>query len=176
MENAKHLHEEKVSGYVRRQGRLKRDWALGACIIGAVTLLMILLLPLIGSLKTVHSYHGFIQDLADSSVYGKQHGTITATVDGVERSVPGKRADRLFTTVVDTGMGHPRKTVPETEGILIEYGDESSLRILPVDIRENGRISDTGVLFSYTRRDGNVFSYDTDKLEYEKVTEILVGD
>lgn len=168
---------EKITGKSprRRKKGAKRDWRLWASIGGVVLLALLLALPLWYSMRILYQFHVFAQDLAGSFVYGEERGTLTLCVDGAERAVDREQAGKLYGLIVDTGMGHPRDRIPAEDGIALSFGEGCTLQIWPTEIRERGRQNDTGVLIRYTRADGSVFAYDTDRLQYKSIVQIFGG-
>lgn len=145
----------------------------GACVVGAVALIVALAVPLVLSCGLIFRFQNYKQDLATSFSYGEEHDSMFVTLGDERTLVSDDRAKRLFSVIVDTGMGKPADVLPDEGGLLIEFGDGSTLEIWSVEITEGGRVSDTGVLISYRRSDGQTFSYDTDYLQYEDVLRIL---
>lgn len=158
----------------RRKGtRSRRDFLLWGLIVGVALLAGALAVPLTQSGRILHAHHDFVQDLTDSALYGRRHGTTTVEVDGQPRETSYDKVSRLIATISSLGMGRPSDHVPDEPGVRVEFGDGSSLSLWQVQITDPGRTADEGVLIRYVRADGDVFSYDTDRLSYEDVLHIL---
>lgn len=154
---------------------MKRDWLLVVSIAGGILFSILIILPMANFMNNIYRYHGFVQDLAVSFVYGEENEVLTLKSGDEEWSVRKEQAGTLYTLIVDTGMGHPRKPIPDVAGLTLDFGDGSALQLWPTVIKEKGRQNDTGVLIRYTRSDGKVFSYDTDRLQYEKLVQVFLG-
>lgn len=148
------------------------DWQLGLIIAATATLFLVLLVPLISTLSFMNSYHEFIQSVSESARYGREHGTTTITRDGDAQKISFDGVSDVIGNLTDAGMGKPSKAEPDG-GIAISFGDGTSLSLSPVAIETTSRLSDTGVLVRYTRADGSVYAYDSDRLGYEALCDLL---
>ena len=148
------------------------DWQLWAIIAATGALFLILLVPLIGTLHFMNSYHDFVHDLSESAMYGREHGSTTITLDGEKQKISFDGVSDVIGNISDAGMGRPTKTEPDG-GVIISFGDGTSLTLSEVAIETESRLSDTGVLVRYTRADGSVYAYDSDRLGYEALCDLL---
>ena len=138
----------------------KHDRSLLPHIVGVIVLSAILVVPLFNMARTMYRYQTFKQDLAESMAFAEHRGIISQS-----------DADRFFTMIVDAGMGKPQQEVPESDGTRYEFGDGSTLELWPVDI--DGDPQNPGTLIRYTRSDGEVFCYDTDRIDYQLAIDTL---
>ena len=138
----------------------KRDRSLLPHIIGVIVLSAILVIPFFNMGRAMYRYQTFKQDLAESMTFAEHQGTISQS-----------DADRFYTLIVDAGMGKPQQEVPESGGTRYEFGDGSTLELWPVDI--DGDPQNPGTLIRYTRSDGDVFCYDTDRIDYQLAIDTL---
>ena len=144
------------------EGRLpRRDWSLAAPIALVVVLAIVLIVPMINAGRLLYRFNRFEYDLAQSMSFAERNGASR------------ERGNRFYTMVVDAGMGKPASTFPDEPGTLYEFGDGSTLELWPVDI--DGDPDTPGTLIRYTRSDGDVFAYDTDRLDYQTCVDVLVG-
>jgi len=154
-------------------GGTRSDWPLGIAVAAVVVVMLLLAVPLTGSMRMIYSFHRYVQELASSFVYGEEHDLLTLhDSDGNSIAVPKSRATRLYGKIVEKGMGHPQKEIPEgpyEDAVTLDFGNGTELYIRKVKILENGRKNDTGVLFRYTRENGTFFSYNTDGLQFEEI-------
>lgn len=162
-----------AGGTKRRAPRARRDWLLPASVVVAVLLAVVMMFPVIRSMHTVTQYRGFVRDLAESVAYGADNGTLTLAVNGAERSVTNIQAEDLLIVLSRTGPGIPRREPPEDEGLLLTFGDGSTLQLCPTTIRESGRPNDVFVHVRYTGQDGKVCAYDTDQILFQTVRRVL---
>ena len=154
---------------------VRRDWKLIGCVSLVVLLALLLLVPLVYSMSTLYRFHRFAQDLAVSFVYGEDHETLTVSSGGESRPVEKRQAENLYGLLMDTGMGRPCRPSPDGDGLALDFGKGSLLEISPTEITARGRTNDTGIRVQYTRPDGSVFAYTTDRLQYEDVVRALGG-
>ena len=138
----------------------KRDRSLLPHIVGVIVLSAILVIPLFNMARMMYRYQAFKQDLAESMSFAEHRGILSRS-----------DADRFFSLIVDAGMGKPQNTVPEAGEARCEFGDGSTLELWPVDI--DGNPENPGTLIRYTRADGDVFCYDTDRIDYQLAVDTL---
>ena len=148
------------------------DWQLGAIILAVVALFLALLIPLISTLRLMGGYHDFIRDLSASAAYGREHSTTTVTLDGELQKPNFDGIGEAIGCISDAGMGRTSDAEPEG-GVLISFGDGTTLSLSPVAITTDERQNDTGVLVRYTREDGSAFAYDSDRLGYEALCDLM---
>ena len=155
------------------KGASKRDWMLVAFVAIAVVVVLFAVLPAAFSLRLSSRHQAYVQNLTQSVRFGEKNNSAELVCDGERQAVSKRQLSDAYRLVVDAGMGRPRSEVPEDGGTTIYFGDGSTLELWPVEITERSRESDTGTLLRYVGADGNVFSYDTDQLQYEDVLEAL---
>ena len=165
--------EPKTLAPKRKRRLLRRDWVLPASVAVAVLLAAVMMYPVIRSMRTITQYRAFVRDLAESVAYGADNGTLTLLADGAERSVTNIQAEDLLIVLSRTGAGIPRRRPPEDEGVLLTFGDGSTLQLCPTTIRESGRLNDVFVHVRYTGRDGKVCAYDTDQILFQTIQRVL---
>ena len=72
------------------------------------------------------------------------------------------------------GMGKRQQELPEGEGVTLDFGDGSLLRLWEVPIRGGYTPEETfGVFVAYTYPDGETYCYDTDNLGWDRVVDSL---
>ena len=150
-----------------RKPTSRRDGMLLVWICLAVILLIALAAPVAWGVHLQLQYKNFVNDLTDSVLYGKQHGSITVSQSGERSTVTSERASRLYEITLTIGAGKPQKSAPEADGLLLEFGDGSSLFFCPAFIPESGAEDTDGVYFRYTGSNGVEYAYDTPRLSYD---------
>lgn len=147
---------------IRRNGRHERscDCSLAPHIAAVILLFVMLVTPMACLGRMMHRYQSFKQDLAESMASAEHRGILSRD-----------EADRFFTLIVDAGMGKPQDAVPDGGGVRYEFDDGSTLELWPVDI--DGDPGNPGTLIRYTRADGDVFTYDTDRIDYQRALDML---
>lgn len=149
--------------------RSKRDGLLAVAVTGAVSLLIAIAVPAGCALSLMGNYHRFIQDLGNSLLYAREHGTLETSVDGEMRAGDMDQVEKLYQLISETGMGSPLSELPDGEPLSFAFGDGSALQVFPTTINETDGTTADGAIISYTRLDGHVFSYDTDKIAYQDI-------
>lgn len=70
--------------------------------------------------------------------------------------------------------GKRQQELPEGEGVTLDFGDGSLLRLWEVPIRGGYTPEETfGVFVAYTYPDGETYCYDTDNLGWDRVVDSL---
>jgi hypothetical protein len=149
--------------------RSKRDGLLAVAITGAISLLIAIAVPVGCGMSLMGNYHRFIQDLGNSLMYAREHGTLEMSVGGEMRAGDLDQAEKLYRLISETGMGSPLSELPGGEPLSLTFGDGSALQVFPTTINETDGTTAEGAIISYTRLDGHVFSYDTDKIAYQDI-------
>ena len=149
--------------------RRRHDGLLVIAVTGAISVLIAVAVPIIFATRLMGNYHRFIQDLGDSLLYAREHGTLQTTVNG--ETLPGQmdQVERVYQLIYDTGMGSPLKVVPSGESLSFAFGDGSVLQVFPTTIKEADGTEKAGAVVSFTRADGHAFSYDTDQFDFEEI-------
>ena len=142
------------------QKTMRRDRSLVPYIVGAVVLSVALLIPIVNMARMTYRFQQFKQDLAESMTFAEEHGTL-----------PPSNGDRFYKLVVNAGMGKPQNEVPNGGGISYAFGDGSTIELWKVNI--DGKSESPGTLIRFTRADGSVFCYDTDKIEFRLAADAL---
>lgn len=71
-------------------------------------------------------------------------------------------------------MGKRQQELPEGEGVTLDFGDGSLLRLWEVPIRGGYTPEETfGVFVAYTYSDGETYCYDTGNLGWDRVVDSL---
>jgi hypothetical protein len=149
--------------------RSKRDGLLAVAVTGAISLLIAVAVPAGCALSLMGNYHRFIKDLGNSLMYAREHGTLEMTIDGETRAGDMDQVEKLYQLISKTGMGSPLSELPDGEPLSFTFGDGSALQVFPTTINETDGTTVDGTIVSYTRLDGHVFSYDTDKIAYQDI-------
>ncbi len=145
----------------------RRDGMLLIWILIAVFLLIALAAPVAWGAHLQLKYREFVNDLTESVLYAKGHSCLYA-VSGDERTlVPDSRASRIYDIILTVGAGKPQKELPDGDGVLLDFGNGSSLHFWPTEIKELDPEANEGVFISYTDPAGETYAYDTASLTYD---------
>lgn len=160
---------EILDRHVSAARRPKRDWKLFAAIALAAIMLVAIATSVGRAVQYSHQYHVFVQDVSNSLVYARQHHSLDVTRDGEPLDVEAKQVSVAIRALTQVGMGRPNAQEPDG-GILITFGDGSSLQLTGVALEDDAAQSDVGLLVRYAYPDGHVYAYDTDQLKLEDLT------
>ena len=155
--------------------RHRFDGLLVVAVTGAISLLIAIAVPVGCALSLMGRYHRFVQDLGESLLYAREHGTLEIAIDGETQPGQMEQAERLYRLISDMGMGSPLGETPDEGALALSFGDGSVLRLFPTTINESDGTKVDGTIVSYTRSDGHVFSYDTDLFAYRNVVSDIMG-
>lgn len=165
--------ETKTEEQRRRRPKPRRDWLLPASLVAAVLLIAAVIVPVIQSTREITRYRNFIGDLAESIAYGADSGALVLDTGEEERAVTNIQAEDLLIVIARSGQGKPNKTLPKDEGLLLTFGDGSTLRLCPIRQSGTERPEDAPTHVHYTGRDGKVYAYDTDQIVFRTVLRTL---
>lgn len=154
--------------------RQRIDKPLVIAVIVAVTLLVAAGIPACRAVALAGDYHRFVQDLGESLLYARKHGTLELTINGETQHAEMNQVEWLYQLISDAGMGAPLKEVPDGEALAFGFGDGSALHLYPTTISEPDGTQMAGTIVSYTRTDGSTYSYDTDLFAYQDIVKKTV--
>lgn len=155
----------------------KRDVPLRLWIIGGVALLILLAVPLFFAGRSQYRFRGFVKDMMSSTLYAREHGGVTCTLEGEDLPLTSNQVSGIYQTLTVAGGGKTRKELPEAEELVIDFGDGSSLRLWGTKIVEpNEKKLVNGVVVSYVDQEGKTFSYDTDQIDLRAFSAHLPGE
>lgn len=150
-----------------RTASRRRDGMLLVWILIAVFLLIALAAPVAWGAHLQLKYREFVNDLTESVLYAKSHSCLYASSGDERALVPDSRASRIYDIILTVGAGKPQKELPNSEGVLLDFGNGSSLRFWPTEIEELDPEANEGVFISYTNPAGEIYAYDTASLSYD---------
>ena len=143
---------------------IPRDWLLRGAIALVVVAFILALTPIVLSVHLNRRFEVFGRDLAESVAYGQDNGTTYMQGRGLDRPVTDAQSGMMLFYIMRAGLGRPTRHAPDEEGVLVTFGDGSSLWLCPTAITRHHRLSDVGTYFRYTGSDGRVDAYETDQL------------
>ena len=146
----------------------RRDYLLVIAVVGAVALLIAAAIPAECAVSLMGRYHSFVQDLGESLMYAREHGTLEASVDGQAHKATLQQVEHIYGRISDAGMGKPLDNPPKgNESLAFAFGDGSTLQLFPAKIEQSGKSAVEGLAVCFQRSDGRTFAYDTDRLSYQ---------
>lgn len=142
----------------------------------AIAFLVVMSIPLVKSVKMAHDYKTFVKEYTDTLNYARRHGGGKVEFGGKTHTLSNDKASRMYTYILDAGMGKPIKEVPDADVYTIRFPDGASLRLWETEITEKSRIKDEGVAISFTNKEGKVYQYDTDMIDNDSFLRTLAPD
>lgn len=118
-------------------------------------------------------YDDYVSDLSQSTVTVNESGLLLADIDGETCTLSVDTVYGLYQKLTYSKQLRHSSDMPDGDGITVEYGDGSVLRILYTDIDIASWTRNTGIFVSYTNPDGDEFSYITDRLQYDDLVSYL---
>ena len=152
----------------------KKDMLLGVWIAVVVILFLIVGIPAVKGLREVHKYKNFVNDYTESLNHARRNGGVTVeTVEEDCWTMTESQGSRLYTMIMDAGMGKPQKDDPEGVFYYLTFPNGSELRLCEVEIMEKARKRDTGIFISFENTDNIIYRYDTDNIDVDDVLALL---
>ena len=151
----------------------KKDYPFGISLTMALIILAIVVIPIIYVVHYYYQFRTYIDDITDSFLYGEKNRTLSVTYENETYLLPENKANDLYRLIVTAGAGKVQRTVPDTEAYFLDFGDGTFMIICPVEITEEARDRDEGILISYTNANGKIYTYDTDQLLFSTIQQTI---
>jgi len=156
-----------------RKRKTRRDFALFGSIVLAAGVLAFALYPIITGGVTTRNYQVFVDNYTSSMGSARTANSAVVQLNGEQYRVTADAAGKVYNLLLIGGMGKPQKQAPEGEPAALLFPDGSSIEFWEVQIPEKVAKNETGLFVRYTKEDGYLYQYDTDKLTLGSVVEIL---
>ena len=160
-----------------RIARTKKDRSrlkLGLWITLAAVLLALTATPLVWASRQSAAYRRYMDALNGSVLYAREHDGVWLERAGSRVHYPQLAGAGISEKLRQAGMGKRQQELPEGEGVTLDFGDGSLLRLWEVPIRGGYTPEETfGVFVAYTYPDGETYCYDTDNLGWDRVVDSL---
>lgn len=138
---------------------------LGLWITLAAVLLALTATPLVWASRQSAAYRRYMDALNGSVLYAREHDGVWLERAGSRVHYPQLAGAGISEKLRQAGMGKRQQELPEGEGVTLDFGDGSLLRLWEVPIRGGYTPEETfGVFVAYTYPDGETYCYDTDNL------------
>ena len=154
---------------VRSRKRAGRNAPLGIAVAACVLIFAVVLGGFLWGLHYQMCYRQFVGDLSNSTVYAYERQSLQAQVDGELLRVSGENMYGIYRYIISAGAGRVTRTLPEAEGVLLDYGDGSTLELWDVDSEGYAPVRERSLLLCYTDTQGSAYIYATDKLTLETI-------
>lgn len=164
---------------INKRGRRKRDYQIWVGLVISVALMLAVIIPVIIGGRAQYHYHKLFQEMAHSSVYSRYHTGARLYVGDEKYFFSPERTSGLFTLLADGGSGKPQseKKLPDTEYVLIEFGDGATLQIWYAKVKGNyGGPLEDGLFISYVNPDGERMSYTTSQIYAKELIPYLAPE
>ena len=140
----------------------------------AAVLLALTATPLVWASRQSAAYRRYMDALNGSVLYAREHDGVWLERAGSRVHYPQLAGAGISEKLRQAGMGKRQQELPEGEGVTLDFGDGSLLRLWEVPIRGGYTPEETfGVFVAYTYPDGETYCYDTDNLGWDRVVDSL---
>ena len=134
-------------------------WAAMASILAAL---------IIFGFRYRANFREFLGDLSDSTQYAIENKSLYLTVEGDTFLVLPKNYKKFYNTVAIAGSGRPASAPDREADIKLEFGDGTTLELWEAKVKNARNNRGIGMVVQYTDRQGDNYTYDTDRLRPEK--------
>lgn len=142
--------------------RKGRDLPLWIGLAASAAVILSVIIPVVIGAYAQHNYHMMFQEMARSSVYSRNHASAWLYVDGERYFYRADRTSGLFTLLAEGGSGKPQKELPDSDCVLIDFGDGATLQIWYAKVKgDYGGPAIDGLFLSYVNPEGRRYSYTT---------------
>lgn len=115
----------------------------------------------------------YIGDFSNSTSYAYSQGYVTAIMEDRQRHVTGERIYSLYNLIVNC-RGIKEQDRPQSQPeIILDFGDRSKMEFWVSELENATNNRKYGLLICYQNKDGDVYCYDTDRLDIERVKLLL---
>ena len=143
----------------------KKDSRMRIVIVVVVVFMVVMSIPLVKSVTMAHDYRNFVDTYSKALNYARKNSGVKVEVNGETYTLSSDKASRMFTYIVDAGMGKPIKEMPEGDTYTLKFPDGCSMKVSETVITEKSRLKDEGIAISFTNKEGKIYQYDTDRID-----------
>ena len=148
-----------------RKGRNRKLW-ISLLLWAAIATILAALI--IFGFRYRANFREFLGDLSDSTQYAIENKSLYLTVEGDTFLVLPKNYKKFYNTVAIAGSGRPASAPDREADIKLEFGDGTTLELWEAKVKNARNNRGIGMVVQYTDRQGDTYTYDTDRLRPEK--------
>ena len=148
-----------------RKGRNRKLW-ISLLLWAAIAAILAALI--IFGFRYRANFREFLGDLSDSTQYAIKNKSLYLTVEGDTFLVLPKNYKKFYNTVAIAGSGRPASAPKREADIKLEFGDGTTLELWEAKVKNARNNRGIGMVVQYTDRQGDTYTYDTDRLRPEK--------
>ena len=153
---------------VHRTARKGRNRKLWISLLLWAAMASILAALIIFGFRYRANFREFLGDLSDSTQYAIENKSLYLTVEGDTFLVLPKNYRKFYNTVAIAGSGRPASAPDREADIKLEFGDGTTLELWEAKVKNARNNRGIGMVVQYTDRQGDTYTYDTDRLRPEK--------
>ena len=153
---------------VQRTERKGRNRKLWISLLLWAAMASILAALIIFGFRYRANFREFLGDLSDSTQYAIENKSLYLTVEGDTFLVLPKNYKKFYNTVAIAGSGRPASAPDREADIKLEFGDGTTLELWEAKVKNARNNRGIGMVVQYTDRQGDTYTYDTDRLRPEK--------
>lgn len=153
---------------VHRTARKGRNRKLWISLLLWAAMASILAALIIFGFRYRANFREFLGDLSDSTQYAIENKSLYLTVEGDTFLVLPKNYKKFYNTVAIAGSGRPASAPDREADIKLEFGDGTTLELWEAKVKNARNNRGIGMVVQYTDRQGDTYTYDTDRLRPEK--------
>lgn len=151
----------------------RRDYGMAAAVLLALLVFAIAVTPIVFSLLYASRYKSFVSDFTEAVNSSHPAGQVTVEMDGDSFQTPIRNISDLYKKILGAGMGKEQNVSTEEPSVTILFHDGSAISFRESAIPESTAARENGLLVSFTKPDGSVYQYDTDRLTLDHILRSL---
>ncbi len=148
-----------------KRERRERGGTLRVPLLIALALLIVAAFPIVSTVRAEHRYQRYMSSLTESDLYARENGSLTTTLGGETAALDSDALSRIYGTIFAAGKGEAVSGTPQEDGLLLSFGDGSTLEVWYRDI-QGARLYLDGSLLRYTDPQGWSYQYETKLVRY----------
>lgn len=158
-----------------KKERHARSASLKLPLIIVAVLFVVALYPIVSTVRAEHRYQYYTGSLTESVNYAGENGTMTITRDGVSVRSSDNSLQQLYSLLLFAEKDEERRDVPDGEGIVVSFGDGSTLEIRYTEVQGAIRYTDCSAI-RYTDAAGWQYCYATHLLRYSLLLSSITAE
>ncbi len=110
-------------------------------------------------------FQGYLNDISEVTNMNYRKGSVLVTTEDEQFYLSKENIYLVYTNIVNSGRGRPGE-VPEREpDAVLEYKFGGKFEFWEVEVKGGNSSRKTGLFIAFTNREGEVYAYDTDRLD-----------
>ena len=153
----------------QKRGKLAGNRKLVLLVCASVAILLFVTALFLGAYLYYGSFRGFVADFSAATSISFRKGSVQVTTQYETFALNQENVYFLYNAIVNAGRGRLAEPPERTPDVVITYQFGGKLELWEVDFGESAKGRKQGLFISFTNLEGEVYSYDTDRLGLDRL-------